>query len=372
MRWLALLAAVALAAVAAGCSSGPEKPKPAPLAPVVPLLKASPAWKTAIGPVAPWMVPAVQGETIVLANQAGLVLAIDADTGAERWRLAAGALSAGVGYDGQRATVVTAGNELLAIEAGKELWRQRLPARTYTAPLVAGGRVFVLGGDRQVIAFDGATGARLWSLPARNPDPLVLQQAGVLLAVGDTLLAGVGGRLVGINPNTGSLRWEAPVATPRGVNDIERLVDLVGRVSRVGNQVCVRAYQAAVGCVDAERGRTLWTQAATGASGVHGNDTLLFGTEADGRVIAWRRASGEVAWRSAQFQYRGLSAPLAAGRSIAIGDDSGNVHLISRDDGSLLNRFTTDGSPIVGAPFLVGLTMVAVTRNGAVHAWRPG
>ena len=61
-------------------------------------------------------------------------------------------------------------------------------------------------------------------------------------------------QLAGLNPLNGSIRWEAPIATPRGTNDVERLVDLVGRVSRVGNSVCARAFQASVGCVDTGRG----------------------------------------------------------------------------------------------------------------------
>jgi outer membrane protein assembly factor BamB len=93
--------------------------------------------------------------------------------------------------------------------------------------------VFRAGADRSVTAFDGQTGRRLWS-QQRPGEPLVLRQAGVLLAVGDTLVAGLAGRLVGMNPVNGSVRWDAPIATPRGTNDVERLVDLVGGVSRDG------------------------------------------------------------------------------------------------------------------------------------------
>ena len=80
------------------------------------------------------------------------------------------------------------------------------------------------------------------------------QQPGVLLAVGDTLVAGMGARLSGLNPGNGQPRWEVPVASARGVNEIERLIDLVGPAARVQGTVCVRAFQSAVGCVDAQRG----------------------------------------------------------------------------------------------------------------------
>ena len=59
--------------------------------------------------------------------------------------------------------VITRGNELVALSAGKEAWRQKLTAVGFTAPLVAGGRVFVLAADRSVSAFDGQTGRKLWT-----------------------------------------------------------------------------------------------------------------------------------------------------------------------------------------------------------------
>jgi hypothetical protein len=69
--------------------------------------------------------------------------------------------------------------------------------------------------------------------------------------------------------------------------------------------------------------------------------------------------------------HRGLSAPLAIGRSLAIGDAQGYVHLLARADGSLVNRFATDGTPIVEGPLAAGNTLIAVTRAGGVYAWRP-
>jgi len=59
------------------------------------------------------------------------------------------------------------------------------------------------------------------------------------------------------------------------------------------------------------------------------------------------------------------------GRSLAIGDFAGVIHLLSREDGSLLNRLSTDGSPVAAAPVLVGNTLVAVTRNGGIFGFVP-
>lgn len=363
--------AASIAVILVACAGGPEKPKPAELGPNVALMGVRQAWSAKVGELLFPLDVNVTGNNIAVASSDGAIAVIDARTGGDVWRAnVGGPIAAGVGSDGKFVAVVTRANELVALEGGRELWRQKLGAQGFTAPLVAGARMFVLSADRVVTAFDAQTGRKLWN-QARPGDPLVLRQAGVILAVGDTLVVGLSGRLVGMNPHNGSVRWEAPVAVSRGTNEVERLVDLVARVSREGDVICVRAFQAAVGCVNAASGSVVWSKPASGSEGVHGDDRFVFGTESDGKVVAWRRTDGERAWESERLKYRGLTAPLVLGRSIAVGDGTGLVHLLSREDGSPLNRLSTDGSAIAAAPVLTGSTLVVVTRSGGVFGFRP-
>lgn len=368
---LALAVSAAMLLLSA-CSSSPSRPEPAALTAFKASLPASQLWKFELGVPAPRSVPALVGSEVALASEAGTVLVLDAASGSPRWRAQLDdRIAVGTGYDGQTAVVLTQGNELVALAQGKVLWRSRLASRVFTAPLVAGGRVFVQSGDRSIAAYDARNGARLWSQAARGTEPLVLQQSGVLLAVGDTLVVGMGARLVGLNPNNGSIRWETPLASARGVNEIERLVDLVGPAARQQRQLCVRAFQSAVGCVEAQRGAISWSKPANGSVGLASDASAVYGVEANGRVMAWKAEGGDLLWQSDLLLNRGLSAPLAAGRSIAIGDGQGYVHLLAREDGKLLNRLTTDGSAIVSAPLLAGNNLLALTRKGALYAWRP-
>ena len=364
-----LVVGFAMALVA--CASGPDKPKPTELGPNANLIGVRPVWVTKMGGTDFPLNVRVVDQSVFLASADGAVLALNSATGAQLWRADVGAkVAAGVGSDGQYVALVTRANELLVLEGGRELWRQKLSAQVFTAPLVAGRRVFVLGADRAVSAYDAASGRKIW-MQQRPGEPLVLQQAGVLLPVGDTLVVGLAGRLAGMQPANGSVRWEVPIASPRGTNDVERLVDLVAHASRVGDSVCVRAFQASVGCVNAARGNLLWTKPAVGAVGVSGDDRLLFGTEADGKVLAWSRSTGERVWVSERLKYRGLSAPLALGRSIVIGDESGLLHFLSREDGSALTRVSTDGTAVAVAPVVAGDTLIVATRGGSVMAFRP-
>ena len=369
-RRCALLATLVASALLSACSSGPERMQPAPLQPAATRVNAQLMWTTQVGASRVTLAPVSLQGRVYLAGGEGVVAAVDAATGRDVWRTNLSTpLATGAGSDGQTTAVITQGNQLVALADGRESWRVQLPAASFTAPLVAGRRVFVLLADRSVSAFDAENGARLWT-QSRPGEPLVLRQSGLLLAVGDTLVAGLSGRLVGLNPLNGTPRWEALVANSRGTNEVERLVDIVGPASRVGNSVCARSFNSAVGCVDTESGRLSWTKPSQGITGVDGDEERVYGSEGDGRLVAWKRDKGERVWEVDRLKFRELTAPLSLGKLLAVGDGSGLVHLLSREDGSELARISTDGSSILAKPVLSGPALVVQTGNGNVYAWR--
>lgn len=374
MRSLTVIARTALPLLAtvlllAACAA--SKPKPQPLEPLTPKIAGREVWKRSVNDIKfPLSVVSVRN-SFVVADGDGTVLALDAQSGSELWRGNAGSpLSAGVGSDGRFAAVVTREGEVVVFEQGQIKWRMSVGVRVNTAPLVAGERVFVLGADRAVQAFDAIDGRKLWALQ-RAGDPLTLTQTGVLAAFKDTLVVGQGPRMAGIDPLLGTLRWEVPIGSPRGANEIERLADLVGPASRVGDVLCARSFQAAVGCVDAEKGTIVWSKNIGGTDGVSADAQFVFGADASDRVTAWKSATGEVAWSSDKLQYRGLSSPLSVGKTVVFGDEDGTVHWLSRETGEAQLRLSTDGGVITAAPVVSGTTMLVVTRKGGLFAFRP-
>ena len=198
----------------------------------------------------------------------------------------------------------------------------------------------------------------------------MLRQSGVLLAVGDTLVVGMGGRLVGVNPNSGAVLWDAPLANPRGTNEVERLADLVGPVVRAGDVICARAFQSAVGCVNASSSTLRWSRNVGGVNAVGGDADLLVGADASDRVTAWKTPSGEIAWTNEKYLYRSLSGPLAIGPAVLFGDIEGEIHVLARDSGQALLRMPTDGTPVVAQPVITGGTILVATKGGGLFAFR--
>ena len=378
LRALAVAAAVVASALVAGCAD--DVAKPTPLEPMEAKIAGHEVWKLSLSSFSTLSAlagnagfgaqgVAAAGNNFVIGALNGALVSVDAATGKENWRAdAGGRLSAGIGTDGRFTSVVTRDGDLVTLDAGKIIWRKHLNAAVYTAPFVAGERVFVLGVDRSVQAFDAVDGKQLWTY-AKAGDALTLSQAGVLTAWQDTLLFGLGARLTALDPLKGTVRWEVPVAAPRGTNEVERLADLVSPAARVGDIVCARAFQSAVSCADAARGTVAWTRPLGGTHGVAADEQVAVAADASDRISAWRLGTGELLWTSERLRYRQLAAPVLIGGTIAIIDNGGLVHFLARDTGEPLLRLPTADSP-AAATVRVGNTLVVVSRAGRVFGFR--
>jgi outer membrane protein assembly factor BamB len=372
-RWMRLslaetLAAAALIATLAGCGS--SKPSPAPLESLKPALRITAAWSQRIGDIDNTMSLAVSPGAVTVSSTGGDLVSFDIATGKQRWRGDAEAkLSAGIGSDGRRAAVVTEGNELLTFDQGKLTWRERLPGRVITAPLVAGERVFIQAVDRSVRAYDALDGRWLWQYQRPGGEPLALATPGVIGTFRDTLIVGQGARLVGLDPTKGAVRFDINVGTPRGSNEVERLADLVGPIARADDEVCARAFQLSVACMELNRGTLRWSRPQSGTQAVAANDNVVVGADSADRLSAWKAENGDIVWRADRFTHRGLSAPAIWGQRIAVADSEGYLHLLAIEDGRTLARFELD-APLAAAPVVADSLLLVATRKGTVYALR--
>jgi outer membrane protein assembly factor BamB len=137
----------------------------------------------------------------------GAVYAVDAATGQTRWMTLTGASEGPRGLamaDGRLLVLPVGGGEgspMVALDAatGRRLWTAELTpgASTdfYGPPNVAGGVVYVTGGDAKMRALDAATGRLLWRAYRRRPSA---------------------GPPSSSAPPTGSTRWTRPPAGAAG------------------------------------------------------------------------------------------------------------------------------------------------------------
>jgi len=136
-----------------------------------------------------------------------------------------------------------------------------------------------------------------------------------------------------------------------------------------GRDVCAVAYQGRVACFDAVTGGPRWAKEFSSDVGVSGDERNLYAADERGAVVAFARDTGAGVWRNNKLANRRLSTPVPLSRSVAVGDLEGYVHFLSREDGAVLARSSTDGTQIMAAvPLVSGASAIFQTQAGTVVA----
>jgi outer membrane protein assembly factor BamB len=377
MRTTRKLVGVGVLALIAGCSSlNPfaSKPKGNPPAPLVDLkagMAARTSWKMDIGKSQNYMLsPALAGNTVVVAAADGSIARVEAGNGHQLWRIKAGMdLNTGPATDGNLIAIGGAKGMLLAFDMdGKPLWKAQLSSELLSTPAVAHGMVVARSIDNRIIGYDAATGEKKWTVQRPAPALTLRLAPGMSVRDKDVIIAQPGGKLSSLIMATGAPRWEVEVGVARGATELERVTDIGGSPVVFENDVCAVSYQGRVGCFDLTTGSARWTRDLSSQVGVAVDQLYVFAADDKGAVYAFNRDSGTNAWKNDKLAYRGLSTPVSFGRAVAVGDYQGYVHFLSREDGSLLARVATDGSPITSNPVVAGSNLIFQTQNGTVAA----
>ncbi len=170
-------------------------------------------------------------------------------------------------------------------------------ARLASAPIVAGGKLYAIGTDAVVSAFDAKTGARLWARDVRAKDDKgkVVFGGGVSID-GDRLYASTGiGDVVALNANDGSQLWKVRPGGP-----------LRGSATLANGHVYVMSQDNQIFALHQTDGSLAWTDSGTlEATGVFGvaapaaaQGTVIAGYSS-GELTAYRYENGRVLWGDA-------------------------------------------------------------------------
>jgi outer membrane protein assembly factor BamB len=314
--------------------------------------------------------PALVRNDLYTAAADGTITRLDATNGQSQWRINAGMpLTAGVGSDGQ--TVVVAGEKgvVLAFDnQGKLRWKAQASSEILSTPAVGLDTVVIRSMDNRVVAFDAETGTRKW-FAQRTAPPLTLRTSpGIAIANSNAYIGLAGGRLLAVALATGAPRWEVAVGDPRGTTELERIADISGAPFVAGRDVCAVSYQGRIACFDTVSGTPRWGKAFSSDVGVDVDERAVYAANERGTVQAFARDTGTSFWQNEQLKNRRLSTPVSSSRAVAVGDYQGYIHFFSKENGLLLARVNTDGSPIVGVPVRNDANLIFQTQSGTVAA----
>jgi outer membrane protein assembly factor BamB len=315
--------------------------------------------------------PQVAGGVVYAVGEDGAVTGFDVANGNSQVQIEAGErVTGGVGVGGGLVLLGTRKGEVLAFETtGKALWKAQLSSEVLAPPEAGDGTVVVRTADGRIHGLHAATGKSKWLFQQRMPTLSVRSNAGVVVRRGGVFAGFPGGRLVALALGNGNIGWEGIVALPRGATELERVADITSLPVIDFPRICAVAFQGRVACFDVVRGTLLWARDASSIAGLALDARHLYYTDDRSAVLALDKSNGASVWRQDKLADRGVSAPLALGRYVVVGDFEGYVHLLSAEDGSFAARMATGGGAISAPPVALGPSSFLVqTHAGGVFA----
>ncbi|MEQ1601234.1 MAG: outer membrane protein assembly factor BamB [Methylophilaceae bacterium] len=352
---------------------GRDNPNPpAALVEFKPTLQPGIIWNARVGASENYdFSPAVQSGAVYTASTEGDITKLDAIQGNIVWRIKAKEkLSGGVGL-GQNLLLVGSvkGNVLAYDLNGNFLWQAKVSSEVLSAPRATDAVVIVRAGDSRIFGLDIADGKRKWVYERATPALSLRSSAGIVVDEGVVYAGFAGGKLIAVRVDDGKVIWESTVAQPKGTTEIERIADITSLPVVDGAMVYAVAYQGKVAAVDRASGRVVWNRDISSYTGMCAADGKVYIAHATGAVYALDYASGKTFWRQGGLSQRNLSAPLALGNSIVVGDVQGYLHFMDREDGAFSARLLTEDSPILPQIVELGSSgFVVQTRNGGLYA----
>lgn len=364
-RAAALLSLLPLAGCGIFSSSDPHEPNE--LTDFTPRVAVRTVWSTSVGEAASKNLTPAVTDNAVYAAGGNEVVRIDRQTGDVLWRAEAdGAITAGVGTDGSYIAVGTDRGEVQVFDAeGKPVWKARLTADIAVPPLVGAGRVVVKTTDTRITGFDLITGARVWHYQNQAPALSLQVFSQMAWAPAGILIGQANGRLLALNPEKGTVVFDAVIGQAKGITEVERLIDVVGRPWVDQEMMCAAAFQGNVVCMNSMNGRLLWNAKVDAVTGPVADARFVYEVDAAGRIHAYNRGNGREAWVNDELLYRQVSAPIRVGATLAVGDFEGVLTFLNPANGEIVARTTlSDAVTTPAAQF--GYGAVFQTVDGEV------
>ncbi|MDA9689335.1 PQQ-binding-like beta-propeller repeat protein [Betaproteobacteria bacterium] len=348
--------------VVAGCSFfGKERIKPSSLLPFEQMVFVEKVWtfenKTRLDArdISLVTVPTVLGENVIIPARNGVVTILKLATGQieERIELGVRSLSQiGVEVDegSYNFAFVSADGKLMFFNSkNKVLWSTQLNGIVRMAPKIGELGVIVRQEDNKVLAYDKVGGKLLWSISKRTI-PLILHAQSDMGFVGDesTGLTTIkknlavnlaGGELILLNSKTGSVIWQKRLAFPKGQNEVERIVDLLGVPFLDNQEICTSVYQTKLVCVSKGTGDVEWENSEKILSPGFFKFPLAATVGLKDEVKLFNREENVEVWRNEELRYRDLSKPIIWDGSVWVTDSFGILHGLSILDGNTISRY---------------------------------
>jgi outer membrane protein assembly factor BamB len=332
--------------------------------------------------------PVVADGVVFAMDSNSVVTAYNLGSGARLWRtptvnedLDSSNVGGGLCWDAGTLYAVNGMAELLALDAAKGTvrWQHGIEVPARSAPTVADGRIYLTTIASKVCALDTGDGHLLWSYQATQVITTILGSPAPAVAQG-VLVAGFGsGEIVSVHADTGNVMWTDGLGLSQGRPTLVDFVAIRGEPVITNGQIFATCVGGVTVAMDILTGRRVWERRVSSQNTPCIAGDWMFLISTDQEIGAINIVDARIAWVASLPRWENpekkknpitwFGPMLAGGRLIVLGSNSDALSL-NPMTGETVTKLSLSDAPAPFAPVVVDGTMLVVTNDGKLTAWR--
>lgn len=272
--------------------------------------------------------------------------------------------------------------EVVALDAatGAIRWRQRFDGPVTAPPAVEGGRVYVVARDASAWALDAQDGKVLWTLTGVPSPSGVTGGAAPAVGEGLAVFPFSSGGLIAVRAAGGSTAWDTHVVGSRKGRAWSSITDITSDPVIDGGTLYTGNQSGRTVAIDLADGRTLWEaeEGSYGPVALAANAVFLVNDEAN--LVRLDRATGATVWKVPLSYYTDDRerkrntiyvhfGPVLAGGRLVLASTDGTLRFHDPSSGALIGQVALPEAA-AAAPAIAAQTLYVVTRDSGLHAYR--
>ena len=332
--------------------------------------------------------PVANRDTVFLIDAGQNVRAFSVETGARLWSVG---LDSGSRRDKRSfgGGIAVAGDVVIAtsgygfavaldVETGEEKWRRDFSGPTTGAPTIKDGRAFILSQNNEVFALSVADGSLEWSDQAISESARVLSSPSPAAVEELVVVPYSSGEVIAYLALNGRRLWTDALVRTGRFTPISSINDISSRPVLSSGLVFASSQSGLTTAIDGRSGQRVWSQpiGSVFAPAIAGEYLFVSGVE--GQVVCMAANNGAVIWatqldrfgnerkKSGRITYAG---PIVASNRVIVLSSKGELVALSPQTGEEAARLKL-GASVFLEPIAVGDKLIILTDEGRLIAVR--
>lgn len=264
------------------------------------------------------------------------------------------------------------------LTTGEVNWRKDMRVPLHSAPTVAGGRLFTVSDDNEMIAMNAATGDVIWTYQG------IVETARMLTAPAPAVVDEVviapfaSGEIIAMRVQNGSVLWQDALSSGGRLTPLATLNDIAAGPVIADGYVIASAQSGAMSAFDFRTGQRIWNQPAgtVGFPWVAGDFVYTVTTE--GQAICLSKLDGSVIWMTQLREFKNAkkrktrvswAGPVLAGERLILFSSLGEGAELNPYTGAISREFKV-GDAVYVPPIIANETVYVLTDDAKIIAYK--